>query len=491
MCTLIGTSTNLLVDGAAQSAGLEPFTLFEVTPLGVILAAYGILYLRLAGPHLLPTRESLGSLLRDRQQMKFFTEVVLPKGSALAGQNAFEVDLFRRRGVRIINVLRGERPLRDSFPDVVLQEEDRVVLRTDATEVLGLHESREVLLADKISSRESKTVETLVSPRSKMVGKTVGSLRLVQNFGIYLLAIHRPKGRGAMGKLDKVRLRVGDTLLMEGVPADINKFAVHYDVTEIENPTPGRSGARKRQSHCWRWLRWCCLPPLESCQSTLWGFIAVAVVLVTGCIDAEEGLSFIDGRLMTLIFAMLAIGAAMESSGAITLIANSDLAAVPGPASDPIGLVCLFAHIGVDRNGLQQCRRGGHDAGCGRSGRGSGCRPETACGCRDGCRFGQFRDTHRLPNQHARVWTRRLQFCRLHQDRTAFEYLSGHPGQFADPVFLAALAACFLDADSEASGDHFRASSRTWGCLPFGTAGHHSRYPLKKLEDGKLWSGPG
>ena len=230
MCTLIGTSTNLLVDGSAQKAGLEPFTLFEVTPLGVILAAYGTLYLWLTGPRLLPSREALQPLLRDRQKMKFFTEVVLPKGSALAGQNAFEVDLFKRGGVRIIDVLRGEQPLRHSFPDVVLQEEDRVVLRTDATEVLGLHESREVLLADKVSSRESKTVETLVSPRSKMVGKNVGSLNLVQDFRIYLLAIHRPKGRGAIGKLDHVRLRVGDTLLMEGVPADIHKFAVQYDV---------------------------------------------------------------------------------------------------------------------------------------------------------------------------------------------------------------------------------------------------------------------
>ena len=322
MCTLIGTSTNLLVDGAAQSAGLEPFTLFEVTPLAVILAAYGILYLRLAGPHLLPSRESLGSLLRDRQQMKFFTEIVLPEGSALAGQNAFEVDLFRRHGVRIVDVLRGEQPLRDRFPDVVLQANDRVVLRTDATEVLGLHENREVLLADKVSSRETKTVETLVSPRSKMVGRTVGSLKLVHNFGIYLLAIHRPKGKGAIGKLDHVRLRVGDTLLMEGVPADIRKFAVHYDVTEIEEPDARPYRRSKAPIAILTMAAMVLLAAVGIMPIYALALIAVAVVLVTGCIDTDEGFSFINGQLMALIFAMLAIGAAMESSGAIVLIAN-------------------------------------------------------------------------------------------------------------------------------------------------------------------------
>lgn len=76
--TLIGTSTNLLVDGSARANGLAPFTIFEVTPLGAILVVWGMIYLRFVAPWLLPDRDSMANLLSDKRKMKFFTEAVIP-----------------------------------------------------------------------------------------------------------------------------------------------------------------------------------------------------------------------------------------------------------------------------------------------------------------------------------------------------------------------------------------------------------------------------
>ena len=322
ICTLIGTSTNLLVDGVARAAGLAPFTMFEITPLGVILAGYGILYLRMFGPRLLPNRESFRAVLRDKTKMKFFTEVIIPEDSELIGKNALEVDIFRSHGVRIVDIIRQGITLRRRFPNVKLAEGDRVILRTNKAEILGLHTRSELKFADKVSSRQTETVEALISPRSQLVGKTLGSVDLDRRYSIYVLAVHRPKSHAAIGQLDSLRVRIGDTLLLEGAPSDIHRFALDHDVTEIEKPDAQPYRRRKAPVAVLTLVVMVVLAALGIMPIYALAIIAIAVVFVTRCVDAEEGLSFVDGRLLALIFSMLGVGTAMDTSGAIALIAD-------------------------------------------------------------------------------------------------------------------------------------------------------------------------
>jgi di/tricarboxylate transporter len=341
ICTLIRTSTNLLVDGVARTAGLEPFTLFEITPLGICLAVIGVIYLRIAVPSLLPNRDSMVDLLGTRKRMKFFTEVVVPEGSPLLGAKVMEVQMFRREGMRVIDVLRGEESLRRQFPEVALEEGDRVVLRTEMNELLGLKDSNQVTLVDRVGSKRTTTVEALISPDCKLVGRSLGSLRLRRRYGVYPLAVHR-RNQNIGRQLDEVVVRVGDPLLLEGAQEDIRRLAADVDLVDIAEPTE-RPYRRERAPLMVAVLAAVVgLSAMNVAPIHVLALLGVVVVLLTGILDAEEAFSYIDARLMALIFAMLGIGIALDRSGAVQLIVDAISPSLRG-MSPWITLACVYA----------------------------------------------------------------------------------------------------------------------------------------------------
>lgn len=319
MITLIGTSTNLLVDGVARGQGLEPFSIFEIAPLGLALVVAGAVFITLFGPRLLPTRETMGALLTDRRKMKYFTEVALPEDSALIGRPVLEVDIFKPEGVRVIDVLRGDASLRRDLAGVVLQPGDRVVLRTEVAELLGMQKNRNIRLVDKLSSVETETVEVLISPGCRMIGRSLGELRLRRRYGVYVLAAHR-RNQNIGRQLDDLVVRVGDTLLLEGSPEDIRRLAEDQDLVDIAHPKvrPFRRGQAPIAVAVLALVA--ILSGFDIAPIQVLAFIGAAVILVSRCIDADEAFEFIEGRLLALIFAMLAVGKGLESSGAVQMI---------------------------------------------------------------------------------------------------------------------------------------------------------------------------
>lgn len=319
--TLLGTSTNLIVAGVAQTHGLEPFSIFEVTPLAILLVIWGVLYLRIVAPKLLPERTSMAALLSGQSSKKFFAEVAIPDDSTLIGRNVTDVEAFRRSGVRVIDVLRGDKSLRRDLASVALEAGDRVVLRTQMEELLGLQDDRNIRMVDKLGSRRTTTVEMLISPGATLVGKTLGALRLRRRYGIYVLAVHR-RDRNLDAQFDSMTLRVGDTLLLEGAPADIARLAADAGAVNVNEPT-ARAFRRKQAPIAIAALGGIVLLAAMGVAPILYlAVLAVALVLFSRCIDAEEAVSFVDGRLLLLIFCMLAVGVGLESSGAVALIVN-------------------------------------------------------------------------------------------------------------------------------------------------------------------------
>ncbi len=364
--TLVGTSTNLLVDGVARSYGMDPFGIFEITLAGLAMAVVGMVYLATVGRFLLPDRDSLSMLLSDRSKMKYFTEVVIPEGSSLIGKPLAEVDIFKREGARVIDVLRGDASLRRDFAGVELAAGDRVVLRTAIAEVLGLKKNKDVATRSKdddarpeprhpredadapppdpqtlqrVSSVKTTTVEALIAPGCRMVGRTLGSLRLRRRYGVYPLAVHR-RNQNIGRNLDDLVVRVGDTLLLEGAPEDIQRVAHDMDMVDIAQPTERAYRRRHAPIVILTLTAIVGLSALGVAPILALSVLGVAVVLLTRCIDAEEAFGFIDGRLLALIFGMLAVGAGLDHSGAVQLIVEAVVPVLSG--MPPVLLILSF-----------------------------------------------------------------------------------------------------------------------------------------------------
>ncbi|MEC7256487.1 MAG: SLC13 family permease, partial [Pseudomonadota bacterium] len=233
--TLIGTSTNLLVDGVARAQGLAPFGILEILPIGLVVCVWGLIYMAIFAPRLLPDRDSMANLLSDRSKMKFFTEAVIPPDSNLIGREVTGVQLFKREGVRLIDVVRGDVSLRRNLQGVELQVGDRVILRTQMTELLSLQATKELKRVDQVSAVETSTVEVLITPGCRMVGKALGGLRLRRRYGVYVLAVHR-RNQNIGRQLDDLVVRVGDTLLLEGAPGDIRRLASEMEMVDVTQP---------------------------------------------------------------------------------------------------------------------------------------------------------------------------------------------------------------------------------------------------------------
>lgn len=319
MMSLIGTSTNILVDGVAKDAGLEHFSLFEIAPLGIAVTLAGGLFLGIFGNRLLPVRQSMGVLLNDRRKLKFFTEVAVPEDSTLIGQAVLDIDLFKRDGVRVIDVLRGDASLRRDMAPVKLEAGDRVVLRTEMTELMGLHARKDVHLVDKLSSVKTETVEVLIGPGCRLEGQRLGDMRLRRRYGVYVLAVHR-HNQNIGRQLDDLVVRVGDTLLLEGAAEDIQRLAADMDLLDVNRPRVVAFRRAKAPIALAALAGIVVLSALDLAPILPLALIAVAVILITHCVDSEEAFSFVDGRLMAMIFAMLAVGEGLDQSGAVGLI---------------------------------------------------------------------------------------------------------------------------------------------------------------------------
>lgn len=323
--TMIGTSTNILVDGVAREQGIAPFHIFEIAPLGVINAVVGIALIFLLRK-VLPDRTAMASLIGRNDSPRYMVELAIEGESPFIGRRALDIREFNDADSRLVDVVRGDASLRREMADVVLAEGDIVVLRSPMKDILGFKQTPDVQTPDgglqPISTRTSVLVEILLAPGAAFIGKTLRHLRLRRRYGVYPVALHR-RSANIDDRFESTPLQVGDTLLIEGSPEDLKRLCDDNDLVNVAMP---RERAVKK-THA---------PIAIATMAGVIGLatlgvlpiaglaaIGAAIVLATRCVEAEEAFDAIDWRVLTLIIAMLAIGSALENAGLVEAIVGA------------------------------------------------------------------------------------------------------------------------------------------------------------------------
>lgn len=326
-CTLIGTSTNLLVDGVAQGIGMTPFSMFEITGLGVMVGSVAGICLIVLSRFLLPERSSLSDLLERRAKPRFIAEVVVPFESPLIGQRIADASALGRPEISLVDLLRNGKSMKARMRDLALEAGDRIVIETPVGELMGIRESGEFSLGSgnelqAVSAKELVVVEALIGPGRGLVGRALNELNLQTRFGVFPLGMHR-RGRNIGQNFESEKLRVGDTVIMEGSPEAIERLSDRFELLSLSAAAekPFRRNLAPIAGAVLAGV--VVLATLDVMPIAALALIAAVVVMLTRCIDAEEAFAAIDGRLLVLIFSMLMIGAGLQSSGAVQLIVDS------------------------------------------------------------------------------------------------------------------------------------------------------------------------
>ncbi len=346
VCTLVGTSTNLLVSSIAADHDLEPFGMFEFSGLGLIFFAVGTVYMLTVGGRLIPNRRRPEELTQTWRMEEYLTELVLSADSDSVGYTIAEAPLTRDFDLDVVKLRRPGRGPLPFTADMVLQDGDALVVRCNVNHLRRLLQKEGVIIEPRarwreedLEPREMVLVEAVVAPNSTLDGETVVTSEFRERLGGTVIAI-RHRGELMREDLKEVRLRAGDALLVETTEGRLPQFRAS-DAFVLVSDQPIQDFRPDKAVPALAIL-------LFVVGSAALGFLpivasatagAVAMILV-GCLTPEEAYRAVDWKIIFLIAGVLSLGAALEDSGGAALLST-----LISPVGSRFGVVALVSAL--------------------------------------------------------------------------------------------------------------------------------------------------
>ncbi len=327
VCTLIGTSTNVAVGNTIVNYGLASYTMFELTPIGIIVAFFGLIYLFYVSDKLLP-RKVITDKAEDFHIKEYLFEIIIKEASPYSGQRIGEIDFIKKAGVTVVGIVRGGVKMLSPGEEERVQDGDLLFMEGDVGKILEVKDIKGIdvksdikLTGDSIESEKVKMVEATISYNSPFIGKTLKDIDFRHRYGVNVLAIYR-RGSSLVEKVGKIRLKLGDVLLVQGLEEHFSMLWREPNMLLLEDVILPKYDSRKAIVSL--------IIFAITILLSVFGFFSAPILFLAGAVlmvffktlRLQDAYQYLNLKVLFTIAGMIAMSKAMEVTGTARFLAE-------------------------------------------------------------------------------------------------------------------------------------------------------------------------
>jgi di/tricarboxylate transporter len=349
-CTLIGTSTNIIISDLSARHGFGSLGMFELSPLGVPIALLGIFFLIFAAPKLMPSMHSPVCELKDDEHRRYLAELQIPRGSRIIGENPQSYFSQKYPGMEVLELIRYSHVFYPDRDAVKIAPDDLLLVKGSANDLVEiLHDDLvELPMAEQglnfeAEKTESLIVELIIPPQSALLGERLVASRLRRDPDIHIIAIKRRELHYTEPKVKDIKLKIGDILLVRLPESSLDRLRGETDfiiAEDVHHEIVHKRLARRA------FLIFGAMVVAAStglADILVCALAAAFLMVLTGCLQLRDAYRAMEGRILLIIIAMIALSAGLEKTGASEFYARTFLSLFSGlsPAFVLTGVILL------------------------------------------------------------------------------------------------------------------------------------------------------
>ncbi len=331
-CTLIGTSTNIIISDLSNDYGYGAISMFELGIIGAPIAVVGILFLLVAAPRILPDLANPICQLQDSEHRKYLAELKISKGSKLIGNDPASFFEEKYAGIDVVELVSDSHIYRPGRDHVTMSAGDTLLVKGSLNDLVAILQAEQAELPGSeagLTMGAQKdapiVVELIISPNSSLLGRRLSNTELAKDPSVNIIAVKRTNLHMSEKQIHDVRLKVGDILLIWCPDSKLESIRSQMDYIVIEDVYEEIVHKRKAAWSIINFAGMVVTAATGMADIMTCALTAAFLMIITGCIQMRDAYRALQGDVLLLIAGTIALGAAMEKTGASQLYAEAFL----------------------------------------------------------------------------------------------------------------------------------------------------------------------